>query len=83
MYNWRARHVDKEQGFPGDRIVFASGSGALGVRLDSRVREQGEPPEGEEATPDLMQRTVSLLWRAAIMCLLVCLLFGFARLVST
>lgn len=83
MYNWRARSVDKEPGFSCDRIIFASGSGALGVCLESRLSEQGEPPEGEVATPDLMQRTVSLLWRAAILCLLICLLFGFARLIGT
>lgn len=65
-------------------ILIASGGGALGVRLGLPVHESGdivERPEmgaGEEADADYMQRTVGLVWRALLVCLLLLALVGVA-----
>jgi len=90
IYCWRTqadKWPDRQLG-RGIGIVLASGAGALGVRLGMPVMEAGKLADraeigtGDEADVDFMQSAVGLVWRALLLCLLLLLLLGFARLVG-
>jgi cobalamin biosynthesis protein CobD/CbiB len=80
---WRTQAqswIDRTQG-----IVLASGAGALGVRLGGPLPSGGgmdfrpELGEGHLADADHLQSTLSLLWRAVIVWLVLLLLLTLAR----
>lgn len=82
VYCWRTQAVVWPE--RSSSILLASGGGALGVRLGMPVHESGEIVErpeiglGDEADADSMQRTVGLVWRALVLCLLLLGLVGLA-----
>lgn len=80
---WRTQAqswIDRTQG-----IVLASGAGALGVRLGGPLPTgtgldfRPELGEGNTADADYLQSTLSLLWRALIVWLVLFLLLTLAR----
>lgn len=86
LYSWRAHAAnwpDKAAG-----IVLASGAGSLGVRLgapirqDAISRESTESPVGECADADFMQSTVGLVWRSAVLMLILLLLVTLTGLLA-
>ncbi len=90
MYCWRtraARQTEREDDVAAG-IVLSSAGGALGVRLGDSQPGPGETGEAAEscllgdAGVDAMQGAVSMVWRAVVLCLLLLLLFRFARLVT-
>lgn len=82
IYCWRSQAVLWPE--RSSAILIASGGGALGVRLGMPVHEAGklvDRPEmglGSEAGVDHMQNTVSLLWRAQLVCLFLLFLLAVA-----
>ena len=91
IYGWRAKS-SLRSGHSGDAgigVVLASAGGALGVRLgdgthaqDDDSVETGDNGTIGETDADSMQGATALIWRAVVLCLLLLLLFGFARLVA-
>lgn len=86
VYCWRtqpAQWPERDMG-----IVLASGAGALGVRLGSpiadgvEVSDRAELGLGDPADVDFMQSAVGLVWRAAVLWMLVLFLLGLASLVG-
>lgn len=69
-------------------IVLASGAGALGVQLGMPVIEYSEATDravlgtGDPADTGSMQSAVGLVWRAAVLWMLLLLLLGLASLVG-
>lgn len=82
VYCWRSQAVLWPE--RSSAILVASGGGALGVRLGMPVHESGgivDRPEmglGSDAGVDHMQGTVSLLWRALLVCLFLLALLAAA-----
>lgn len=66
-------------------IVLASGSGALGVRLEMPAGDAGgaDPASGEAADVDFMQSAVALVWRSLLLWLLLLLLVGLSNLIAS
>jgi cobalamin biosynthesis protein CobD/CbiB len=83
LYCWRTQ----ADAWPNrsEAIVLASGAGAIGVRLGSRL-EAAESAEvrselgmGEEADAELMTSAIGLIWRALVLWLFVILLVSAAN----
>ena len=86
IYCWRTQAgvwLDRGLG-----IVLASGAGALGVQLGMPVIEYSEATDravlgtGDPADAGSMQSAVGLVWRAAVLWMLLLLLLGLASLVG-
>lgn len=86
VYCWRtqpARWPDRDLG-----IVLASGAGALGVQLGRPLIDGAETSDGAELglgdppDVDFMQSAVGLVWRAAVLWMLLLFLLGLASLVG-
>ena len=84
VYCWRsqpAQWPDRDLG-----IVLASGAGALGVQLSrpmvdgAEISDRAELGIGDPADADCMQRAVGLVWRAAVLWVLLLFLLGLASL---
>lgn len=82
VYCWRSQALQWPRKTEG--ILISSGAGAMGVRLGLPVHADGltvDRPEmgtGEEASADLMQSTIGLVWRTLVLCLLLLALLGIA-----
>lgn len=82
VYCWRSQAPAWAQ--PGIGIVLASGAGALGVKLGEPLSYGGNiefRPElglGDEADADYLDSAVSLVWRAAVLWLVLFLLLTIA-----
>ncbi|MDD5329797.1 MAG: CobD/CbiB family protein [Sulfuricella sp.] len=82
VYCWRAQAAAWSQ--PGIGIVLASGAGALGVKLGEPLHYGGNVefrPElglGDDADADYLNSAVSLVWRAAVLWLVLLLLLAIA-----
>lgn len=84
VYCWRtqsAQWPDRDLG-----IVLAAGAGALGVQLGrpdvdgGELSDLGELGLGDPADVEFMQSAVGLVWRAAVLWMLLLFLLGFASL---
>lgn len=68
-----------------NRIIFASGTGALGVRLGDSTHEAGGVyyrPElglGEKADMDFLQSTIGLIWCTIMLWSVLLFLMGIAN----
>lgn len=75
VYCWRSQAA--QWGVTTQGILLAAGAGALGVRLGDPLHQAGEVlyrPElglGEMASPEYLQSTVGLIWRAVVLWLLL------------
>ncbi len=83
IYCWRTQAVnwtDKQDG-----IVLASGAGSLGVRLGMAIPQGGQLLDraelgvGKDADVELMQSTIGLISRSAVLMLIVLLLIALVR----
>lgn len=83
VYCWRSQA--RAWGNYANGILLASAAGALGIRLgdplkqDYTVKFRPELGLGEEADPDYLRSAVGLIWRSALLWLLVILLVSIAR----
>lgn len=86
MYCWRTQAAswsNKEEG-----IVLASGAGSLGVRLGMTIPQNGLPLDraelgmGDDAGIEFMQSTTGLIWRSAVLMLILLLLMTLLNLLG-
>lgn len=86
IYCWRSQA--RAWGDYANGILLASAAGALGIRLgdplkqDYTVKFRPELGLGEDADPNYLRSAVGLIWRSALLWLLVILLMSVARLLG-
>ncbi|BEV73508.1 MULTISPECIES: CobD/CbiB family protein [unclassified Paludibacterium] len=86
VYCWRSQA--KAWGHYANGILLASAAGALGIRLgdplkqDYTVKFRPELGLGDEADPNYLRSAVGLIWRSALLWLLVILLMSVASLLG-
>jgi len=86
VYCWRSQA--RTWGDYANGILLASAAGALGVRLgdplrqDYTVKFRPELGLGDEADPNFLRSAVGLIWRCALLWLLVILLISVATLLG-
>jgi adenosylcobinamide-phosphate synthase len=86
VYCWRSQA--KAWGNYANGILLASAAGALGIRLgdplkqDYTVKFRPELGLGDDADPNYLRSAVGLIWRSALLWLLVILLMSVARLLG-
>lgn len=86
VYCWRSQA--RAWGDYANGILLASAAGALGIRLgdplkqDYTVKFRPELGLGDDADPNYLRSAVGLIWRSALLWLLVILLMSVARLLG-
>jgi adenosylcobinamide-phosphate synthase len=86
VYCWRSQA--RAWGDYANGILLASAAGALGVRLgdplkqDYTVKFRPELGLGDEADPNTLRSAVGLIWRSALLWLLIILLISVANLLG-
>jgi adenosylcobinamide-phosphate synthase len=86
VYCWRSQA--KAWGDYANGILLASAAGALGIRLgdplkqDYTVKFRPELGLGDEADPNYLRSAVGLIWRSALLWLVVILLMNVASLIG-
>jgi len=86
VYCWRSQA--RAWGNYANGVLLASAAGALGIRLgdplkqDYTVKFRPELGLGDDADPNYLRSAVGLIWRSALLWLLVVLLMSVARLLG-